>query len=86
MGSPAKKMPKSEWFRFMYEKVANAQYDLIKGKYNQVCAKQANYGWGDASNPTRISIATKVYASKTKVLQSEAHYPSLEITHEWQDY
>lgn len=63
-------------------RVIDHQYDLIKDKYGEKAAKEANYGWGATEN----EIATKVYVSPTMVLITR-HDDDYNITgDEWESY
>ena len=69
----------------MWDKVLDAQFKLITRKYGKKVAEQANYGWGDATKPGYVDIATKVYGPG-KILCSFANFPSKQIFHAWEDY
>ena len=83
----AKKPTKAGWTNSMWEKVAEAQSKEITKKHGKKAAEGANYGWGDATRPGHVDVATKVYLrSGAQVISTTADYPSDELSHSWQDY
>jgi len=83
----ARKVSKARWAKKAWEKAMDAQFEEIAKKHGKEAAEGANYGWGDASGGERVSVATKVYLSGgAKVLQTEATFPSDDLSHSWQDY
>jgi hypothetical protein len=87
MAATAKKQTKRQWDKTMWERVMDAQFEEIKKVCGERAAKQANYGWGDATQPGRVDVATKVYGPrKVRVLSSTAEFPSEAVSHEWGDY
>lgn len=83
----AKRQTKAAWQKATWQKAVEAQSKEIARKHGKEAAEGANYGWGDASGGERVSVATKVYLSGgAKVLQTEATFPSDDLSHSWQDY
>lgn len=81
------KQTRRAWDKRTWERAMDAQFEEIKRERGEKAAKQANYGWGDATQPGRVDIATKVYGGeKVRILSTTAEYPSEELSHEWSDY
>jgi len=84
---PAKRPTKAAWTNSTWEKVADAQHAEIVRKYGKDAASKANYGWGDATRPGRVDVATKVYVrGGAQVLSTTADFPSAQLTHSWEAY
>jgi hypothetical protein len=82
----SKKMTKREWDKLIERKLYDAQFELVEKKFGKKAAQEANYGWGATEYLGHLGVATKVYVNPVQVLSSTADYPSLKVSHEWQDY
>lgn len=69
------------WFRRWNRKIMARQYRLIRSRYSERDAHDANYGWGWWESGSISQVETKVYGKS--VLISVIDGSNRTVTHEW---